>query len=109
MVYSKGSTRCPDLTAERIDNGLILRGKRAEPGKIARRDGLRLDERAPDAGTARPRPKEGFGRLEVDAAGRHQPDLRERAAKRLEEARASQFRREDLHDVGTGLPGRENL
>ena len=52
-----------------------------------------------------PAPEELGGRGQIDAAGRHQADLRQRAAHRLEEGRAHHLGGEHLDDVRPGFPG----
>ena len=53
--------------------------------------------------------EEALGRRQVDAAGGHQANLGERTAQCLEIGRTADVGRKDLDDVGTGLPGGEDL
>ena len=75
----------------------------------SRGHGLGIDELAADAEAAGPGVQEVGGRVQVHAAGRHEPHLRQRPAHRLEEGRPQHVGGKHFHDVGPRLPRGQDL
>src|SRR4051812_27116176 len=94
---------------EAPDDRHVLAREVADAGEVAGGYRLRLDERAADAQAAGAGLEKRLGRGQVDAPGRHEPDLWKGTAQGLEVRWAADVGREDLDDIGPGLPGRDHL
>ena len=70
---------------------------------------LGLDKRSADAEGTRAGAQKVGCRFQVDTAGGHEADLGQGGTEGLEVRRAAQIGREDLDDIGPGLPGSDNL
>lgn len=72
-------------------------------------DPVGADERGTDAETAGTGLEEGLRGGQIHAAGGHEADLGQRSAQGFEVVRPSDIGREDFDDIGSCLPGGEDL
>src|SRR5437588_12728604 len=82
-----------------LNDGDILPSQAADAVEITVGDGFGLDQLAADAETASPGFEEIGGRCQINAAGRHQTDLRQRAAHCLEESGSDYIGGKDFNDI----------
>src|SRR5438093_12265983 len=92
-----------------LDDGRVLLGQLANAVEIAPGDGIRLDELAAYAQTARTGLEESRRRGQIHAAGRHKADLRQWTAHGLEKGGTDHLGGKDLDDIGSSFPRRQNL